>query len=294
MTLFLDALVAGVAIGSLYALIGVGYTVVYNATRVFNLAQGDLVMVGVMLSYLALHVLHLAQVLALLMAVAGVVVLSVFEERVVVRPFLGRGEGGIGWFIATLAFSLVIESAVGDIYGDRPPEAIRSFLPERAIHLGSVTISPQLVFVIAVLLLVVVALELFYRRTWTGRAMRATAEDREAAGLRGIDPNKVSVIAFALGGLAAGVGGFAIAPVVFSNVGVGLTYSLDGFLALAIGGFGSIRGAVVGGIALGIAEQVWDLYVDPRYELVAGMAVLMLVLSIRPVGLFGMRATRQV
>ncbi len=294
MTLFLDALAAGVAIGSLYALIGVGYTVVYNATRVFNLAQGDLVMVGVMLSYLALHVLHLAEILALLLCIVGVMVLSVFEERVVVRPFLGRGGSGIGWFIATLAFSLVIETVVGDLYGNRAPEAVHSFLPQRALHFGSVTISPRLVFVVVVLIVVVAALELLYRRTWTGRAMRAAAEDREVAALRGVDPNRVSVTAFALGGLVAGLGGFAIAPIVFSNVGVGLTYSLDGFLALAIGGFGSIRGAVAGGVALGVAGQLWDLYVDPRYELVAGMAVLMIVLAARPVGMFGMRAARQV
>src|ERR1700726_3534925 len=112
-TLFLTAVITGVSIGAVYGMIAVGYTVVYNATRVFNLAQGDLLMVGVMLSYLCLDVLKWPQAVAFVAVVVGVTVLSVFEERVIVRPFLKKSGGGlwgagIGWFIATLAFSLIV------------------------------------------------------------------------------------------------------------------------------------------------------------------------------------------
>lgn len=116
--------------------------------------------------------------------------------------------------------------------------------------------------------------------------MRATADDREIAALRGIEPARMSMIAFAIGGLVAAVGGFVVAPIVYADVSVGLAYSIKGFIALAIGGFGSIRGAIVGALAIGVAEQVFDAYADPRYEILAALGLLMLILAARPTGLF--------
>jgi branched-subunit amino acid ABC-type transport system permease component len=141
---------------------------------------------------------------------------------------------------------------------------------------------------------IVGAIEVFYARTWMGRAMRATAQDRTAAALRGISPDRVGAFAFALGGLVAGVAGFVVAPIVFSNVTIGLSYSLKGFLALAIGGFGSIRGAVAGALVLGVGEQIFDLYVSPLFEQVAGLGLLLIVLALRPNGIFGRYAARRV
>jgi branched-chain amino acid transport system permease protein len=292
--LVVNAIATGLAIGSVYGLIAIGYTVVFNATRVFNLAQGDLVMVGVLLSYWALDLEHWPQLAAFGFVLVGVVVVSLFEERVVVRPFLRRPAENIGWFISTLAFSLIVETIATILYGNHPPEPVPSPLSGRAVHLGTVTISPQLLLAIVTLLVVTAAVELFYRGTWLGQAMRATAEDREVAALRGIDPARMSTLAFGIGGLVAAVGGFVIAPVVFSDVSIGLAYGLKGFIALAIGGFGSLRGAVIGAFALGAAEQVFDLYVSPRYEILAALALLMAVLALRPTGLFGETGVRRV
>lgn len=294
MRLFLTAVVTGTAIGCLYGLVALGYTVVFNATRVFNLAQGILVMSGVMACYVTLDVFHWPQAAAFGGAVGTSIVLSLLEERVVVRQFLRREGEGIGWFIATLAFSLVIETIIRNLYGDRAPAAVPSFLPVRSIAVGPISIAPRLFFVIASTAVIVVMLEIFYRRTWVGTAMRATAEDPEAASLRGIEPTRISSTAFMLGGVVAGIGAFAIAPVAGSNISLGLTYSLAGFIALAVGGFGSLRGAIAGGILLGIGNQLWDLYVDPRYELVAGLALLMLVLVVKPTGILGSRQLRRV
>ena len=124
--------------------------------------------------------------------------------------------------------------------------------------------------------------------------MRASAEDRDAAALRGIDPSIISVTAFALGGFVAAIGAFSVAPIVLSDPTIGLNYTLKGFLALAIGGFGSVKGAVVGGVCLGISEQIWDLYVGGTYEIVAGFILLLIVLTIRPTGIFGGRLARTV
>jgi branched-chain amino acid transport system permease protein len=290
----LNAIVTGLAVGSVYGLIAIGYTVIFNATRVFNLAQGDLVMLGVLLSYFALDVEHWAEIVAFIFVIAGVVLTALVEERFVVRPFLRRPGDTIGWFVATLGFSLVIETVVANLYGDQPPQPVPSPLPSSPIHIGSVNISPQFFLAIASLIVVTVSVEYFYGHTTLGRAMRATANDRGLARIRGIEPTRMSMISFAIGGLIAAIGGFVIAPVTFANVSLGLTFGLYGFIALAIGGFGSIRGAVVGAWTLGIAEQLFDLYVNARFEVVADASLLVLVLVLRPTGLFGRSQGRTV
>jgi len=295
MQLFFSALVAGVAVGSLYGLIGIGYTVIFNATRVFNLAQGDLAMVAIMASYFAQDVLHWDEFLTFITVIPFVVLVALIEERAVVNPLLRRGErGGIAWFISTLGFSLVIETIVSLLFGTHAIVAIPSPFPVSGFNVGGTILGYRQMFVVGTFVVVVVALELFYGRTWLGRAMRATAQDRDASSLTGISPSTMSMLAFALGGLVAAIAGLAIAPLTFSNPAVGLNYTLKGFLALAIGGFGSIRGAIAGALLLGVCEQLWDLYIGSNFEIVAGLAVLLAVLLTRPEGLFRTTVARVV
>jgi branched-chain amino acid transport system permease protein len=294
-TLFFDALIAGLVIGSIYGLVGIGYTVVFNATRVFNLAQGDLVMVGVMTSYYVLDVLKWPQFADIILVLAFVSVIALFEERTVVRIFLEKtGAASFGWFIATLGFSAAVEAIVLVAFGNHPIVKIGSPFPLRGFHVGGAIIGYRQLLVVVTFVAVIAFLELFYTRTWTGQAMRGTAEDREAASLIGINPVMMSRIAFLMGGLVAGIAGYVIAPITFSDPSVGLNFTLKGFLALAIGGFGSIRGAVAGGLALGVAEQMFDLYIDPRFEIITGLLLILIVLSIRPEGLFRSSAARTV
>jgi branched-chain amino acid transport system permease protein len=289
-----NAVITGIAVGAVYGLIAIGYTVVFNATRVFNLAQGDLVMVGVLLSYFALDVAGWPQWAAFLLVVVCVPLVSVVEERLVVRPFLRRPHESIGWFISTLAFGLVVETIATLLYGDHPPLKVPSPFPSGALRAGSIATTPRYLFAIGTLVIVAVLIEIFYQRTWLGRAMRATADDRELATLRGVRPGRMSLLSFGIGGLIAAIAGYVVAPIVYANVAIGLTYSIKGFIALAIGGFGSIRGAIVGALAVGIAEQLFDLYVSPRYDIVASLALLMVILAFRPVGLFRSTVARQV
>jgi branched-chain amino acid transport system permease protein len=294
-TLFFDALIAGLVIGSIYGLVGIGYTVVFNATRVFNLAQGDLVMVGVMSSYFILDVLKLPQAADILLVLGFVALVSMFEERAVVRHFLKKtGAASFGWFIATLGFSAAVEAIVLVSFGNHPIVKIGSPFPLRGFHVGGVIIGYRQLLVILTFIGVICFLELFYTRTWTGQAMRGTSEDREAASLIGINPITMSRTAFLMAGMVAGIAGYVIAPITFSDPSVGLNFTLKGFLALAIGGFGSIRGAVAGGLALGVAEQMFDLYIDPRFEIMTGLLLILLVLSVRPEGLFRSSAARTV
>jgi branched-chain amino acid transport system permease protein len=293
-TLFLTALFAGLAVGSVYGLIALSYTVVFSSTSIFNIAQGDLMMAGVLMSYFCLDRWHLPQLVTLLAVIAFVVALSLLEERVAVRPFLKRpGLGGLGWFIATLAFSLVIETAASDIYGQNPVVAIPGPFGG-TVSIAGVRVADNFIVAFAAMIVVMLALELFYKRSWLGTAMRGVAEDREVASLRGIDPLRISRLAFIIAGVVTALAAFAVAPIVSANVSVGLTYGLKGFIALAAGGFGSLRGCVLGGLLLGVGEQMFDLYVNSNYEVLAGLILILLILAVKPTGIFGARAVREV
>jgi len=294
MTLFLTALFAGLAVGSVYGLIALSYTVVFNSTAIFNIAQGDLMMFGVLASYFCLDRWHLAQVLTLLIIIAGVVTLSLVEERVAVRPFVKRPVVGLGWFIATLAFSLILETVASIIYGQNPVVPIPGALGNGTVSIAGVHVATKFILAFATMIVVMVALEVFYKRTWLGTAMRGVAEDREVAALRGIDALRISRLAFLIAGLVTALAAFVVAPIVSADVTVGLTYGLKGFIALAIGGFGSLRGCVIGGLLLGVAEQMFDLYVSSNYEILAALILVLIVLAIRPSGLFGTTAVREV
>jgi branched-chain amino acid transport system permease protein len=294
LTVFIDAIVGGIATAAIYGLIAVGYVVSYNATRVFNLAQGDLVMIGVMLSYWCLEVERLPQVVAFLVCLVGVTGIAMIEELVAVRPFLRGRAHGLGWLVATLGFGLILETTATWLYGEQPPLPVRSPLPIGDVSFGPIHIAPQELLAFLALCAIVVALEVFYRRTWTGMSMRAMAEDRELSGLRGSRAGALSGGAFAIAGAISGMAGYVIAPIVLANTTVGTEYSLKGFVALAVGGFGSIRGALVGALALGIGEQLFDAYVGPVYEISVALMLLLAILVIRPVGLFGQATARAV
>jgi branched-chain amino acid transport system permease protein len=294
-TLFSTALFAGLAIGSIYGLVGVGYTIIFNATRVFNLAQGDLVMVGVMGSYFLMVVLGAPTWAAFPAIVVFVAAIAALEERFIVRPFLTKaGSSSFGWFISTLGFSAALESIVAASFGNHAIVAIPSPLPLRSFQIGSVVLGYRELLVIGTFVVLVVLLDVFYRRTWTGRAMRATAEDREAATLRGVNAASMSQLSFIMAGVLAGIAGFVIAPIVFSDPTVGINFTLKGFVALAIGGFGSLRGAVIGGLLLGVSEQMFDAYVSAKFEILVGLILLTLILNFRTEGLFPTTSARSV
>jgi branched-chain amino acid transport system permease protein len=286
MSLFISAVLSGITTGCIYAFVAIGYTVVFKATGIFNLAQGDLVMVGIMSSYFFLDVMHWTFWVTYPLVIIVVVLVSLLEERTVVRFFLNRtGSGAFGWFIATLGFSLVLETVVLTLYGQHATVPIPSAISGGSVHIGQVVVSYQDIFVVALFISVVIGMEAIYRRTWMGQAMRATAEDREAVRLVGVNPVRMSQLGFLLGGIVSGVAGIAIAPLTFSDPTIGLSLALKGFLALALGGFGNLSGAITGGLVLGVAEGLWDLYFGSNYDVLAGIILVLGVLILRPGGL---------
>lgn len=296
MAVFLNCIVVGLAIGSVYGLIALGYTVVHNATNVVNLAQGDLVMVGVLLSYWFLVVLRWPQIFAFIAVVVTLIAIACAEELIAVRPFLTGNRRGntLGWLITTLAFSLFLEGVAQVLYGNNPARPIPSFVPAQSWHVGNLAIQYQMIVPVVVLIIATAALDAFYSRTWLGTAMRAAADDRELASLRGVSAKITGQLSFAIAGGMAAVAAFAIAPIVFADPTIGLEYGLTGFVAICIGGFGNVRGAIAGALILGIVQQLFDVYLDPHFTDAASLILLLLVLAVRPAGLLTRTTVRTV
>ena len=213
------------------------------------------------------------------------------KSAIIVRPFLNRVNESFSWVIAVIGFTLLIQAIAVGAWGARPVAPIRPAISGVTL-VDRVPISGQAVLIVLVLAFLVVATKLFYTRTSYGTAMRATSEDRLLASLRGIRPSKMSMLSFGLGGALAGLGGFLVSSTQFADPTVGLGFTIKAFIALAIGGFDSTTGAVIGGLILGIAEQISDRFIAPEYEIAVGLVLLLVVLMIKPTGIFGARAER--
>ncbi|MEO7008401.1 MAG: branched-chain amino acid ABC transporter permease [Caldimonas sp.] len=279
----LQFIAGGLTAGSIYALVALGFSIVFLASRVINFAQGEFVMIGGMAatSLLALGV-PLAAAMALAVAIAAAVGL-LLEKLAIERASRADVTTLI---IITIGASMLLRGIAQIVWG----KGIRSLPPlsgERPIAFGGATILPQSLWVLGTMLAIVVALSWFFGRTRLGRAMLATAHNRLAAQLVGID---VRLVLFASFGLAAALGAIAgvlIAPIGFTSYDAGVMLGLKGFAAAMLGGLGSFQGAVVGGLLLGLLESLGAGFVSSAYKDAIAFVVLLAVLFIRPDGILG-------
>lgn len=290
----LDPIVSGVTAGSLYALVAVGFNVLYRPTNVFNFAQGDLVMLGAMLAASAITIAGLPWFVGALAALLGVAAIGLLEERIAVAPVLRRSASGHAWVITTLSVSMIVANLVGRIWGP-DPIAVRPppLLSTDSLDLFGITISSYQIALIVATMLLVLGVEAVYR-TRTGKAVLAVAEDREAALLRGISPESLSRWSFFLGGAIAALAGVLAAPLLYASIGLGPALLLKGFATAAVGGIGSNRGALIAGYIIGVAEALAAVVLSPGYQLAATFAVMLAILLVRPHGLFGQPEARVV
>jgi branched-chain amino acid transport system permease protein len=291
----LDTLVTGLTAGSVYALVGVSVNVVYRPTNVFNLAQGDLVMLGALVCASALAGVAMPWYVAALLTTLAVGFISFLTDLVAVAPILARPSGGRhGWLVSTLAVGLIIEDVVGKLVGPDPkripPPPPLTTEPH---HFGPLTISSYQIGLMLIVALIVLGLEAFYA-TRSGRAILAVAEDREASLLRGIDPRRLARLSFFVSGLIAGLAGILAGPVFYASIGLGGSLLIRGFEAAAMGGIGSNRGAIVAGLLLGVAESASTVLVAPGYQDATTLALALVVLLARPQGLLGQARLRAV
>jgi len=282
---------SGLALGSMYALVALGYNITYATSRTVNFAQGQSVMVGAVVAY-ALYVgagwPFVPSVLATLLALAA---LGVLVERVAVRPFLTSAS--IAWLLATIALGVIAENVAMLTFG-KDARAFPSSLAQRAVTVLGAGVYPHELLVPVVGVALMVLVELAFRRTLAGRALRAVAFDHDAARLMGIDVTRTISAAYGLSSVLAGVAGILLAPLLNVSATMGTTLGLKGFAVAIIGGIESARGIVLAGVLYGIVEAIVAGYLGTGVREILGFALVVLVLLARPWGLFGVAAPRRV
>lgn len=283
MDVFLQLTVSGLSTGMVYALAAAGFVVIYKASDVINFAQGDLLLFGTYLVFFAVAQAGLPWSLGVVVTVLLAVAVALAIERLVLRPLIG--EPIISMIMVTIGLSSVLRAAVNAIWGPAP-RSFESFLPAGDVALGPVMLSTGRLLSIPIALAVLAALWLFFRHTRDGIAMRAIADDQQAALSMGISIPRVFGIAWGLAAASAAIGGIMLAGIVGVSPNVA-SIGLRVFPVVILGGLDSIRGAVIGGAIIGLLEVYTGGYVGHGLSLVVPYVVLVLVLMVRPYGLFG-------
>jgi branched-chain amino acid transport system permease protein len=281
-----DTVIRGAQVGSVYGLVGLGLSIVYTATGVFNFSHGDLVMLGALLGLLLWHRLAVTFLLTAAAVMAVTCAVGATTEVVAVRGVARTRQSSVSWVISTLAVSILIEAVTPFFLhaGAFPP-----YVRWHPFLIGQELIIPQRLVLIPIAVGVTGVLALWSSRTLWGRAMAAMASDREGAAMRGIPVGRFSIGAFALGGTIAGLAGLVAGPITQASFVVAIPSTLQGFVAATLGGITCVWGPVVGGIVLGLTLQFTTVYWDPAFANVVELGLLLLVLVTRPEGLLGRR-----
>ncbi|MBH5389531.1 branched-chain amino acid ABC transporter permease [Bradyrhizobium diversitatis] len=278
----LQFLMSGLVVGSIYGLIGVGFTCIYNVTGIVNFAQGDFAMVGAM-SAIALNVAGVPLWLAILLAIVITSVVAVLIERTAIQPVRGDVMRGI---IVTIGVGVVLQGLAAIIWGtDAQP--MPAFSGEKLIHLLGATVMPQSLWVIGIGILAMGGLDLLFRRTYLGQMFRACAMNPFAARLVGMKVETMSLVGFVMSGALGAIAGIVVAPIALTQYDSGLQLGIKGFVACIVGGFGGPVGAALGGLVLGVLEAFSAGYVSSGYKNAIAFALLLGFLLFRPGGLLG-------
>jgi branched-chain amino acid transport system permease protein len=283
-TVFEQAIVNGVLIGGLYVLISIGLTLIFGVMRVINFAHGDLMMVAMYVTYWLFTLYGIDPYLSLLATIPILFVVgSVIQRFLIDRVLTGPQESQL---FLTLGVMLVVQN-LALLFWKADYRAINTYYTGSVIRLGGVFISvPKLTsFFVAVLLTAL--LYIFLTRTRTGKAMRATAQNREVSSLMGVDVRRVYVIAFGIGTACVGAAGTLLSTFYYISPTVGTTFTLMAFLAVVLGGMGSFTGALFGGLIVGLAESLGAVYVATQYRELVTFVLFILILLVKPSGLLG-------
>ncbi len=289
MTDFLQLAFAGLSVGAVYALVAVGFVAIFTVSEVINLAQGEFAALSGLVAISAVASgLPLAAAVAL--ALATVAVVAVLMERLTIAPV--KRMTTLTSIILTLGVSTALKALMLLVWGP-DSRGLPSF-PGRDLVVAGVSIRAQELWILGVTAVVAVALVWFYERTGWGKALRACAEQPTAARLVGISLGRASMLSFLIAGLTGAIAGVVASPIYFSSWESGLAVGLKGFVAATLGGLVSIRGALFGGLSLGILESLVAGYVDTGLRDAVAFVVLILVLVVRPSGVFGRQAEARV
>ncbi|WP_031386632.1 branched-chain amino acid ABC transporter permease [Desulfonatronum thiodismutans] len=284
-------LLSGLTSGSIYALVAVGFCIIYNATGLVNFAQGEFVMLGGMLMIGLTQDMGLAMPTAFVTSIAAAMLLGVFLERVPLG--LARSRHVLILVLVTVGFSIAARGAASLIWG-KTARALPAFSTEAPLLLAGAVISRQALWILVVTMICVALLHLFFQRTSVGQAIRAVSDNRHGAILVGIPVARMVMVSFALSAGLGATAGILIAPITGMHYSAGVMLGLKGFAAAILGGYGHVWGAVAGGLLLGVLESLAAGFISSAYKDALAFLILLCVLWVRPAGLFGQARTRRV
>ncbi|AFZ66763.1 branched-chain amino acid ABC transporter permease [Deinococcus peraridilitoris] len=282
MTLFLQQLFNGIALGSVYSLVALGLTLVFGVLKIPNFAHGALYMAGAYVTYALLTIVGIPYLLAIAIAALVLALMGVVLERLVFHPLRDRSH--VQAMIAAIGVLFFLEASAQKLFG-----AEFRMMPTPyggVVNLMGVTVTTQRLLVIGASLLVMIVLFLFLKRTVTGATIEAMAQNRAGAQLVGINTNRVSMLTFAISAALAAIAAALIAPIALVSPTMGEVINTKVFAIIILGGMGSIPGAIVGGFLLALVETFTTAYINADFADIIGFAVLVIVLAIRPTGLF--------
>ena len=282
MVIVLQQVLNGLTVGSVYALVALGLTLVYGILHIPNFSHGALYMVGAYAAFFVVNHLGSNYWLAMLGAAAAAAILGILSEKLVFSRLANAPP--MHDMIAAIALLLFFEAAVQAIWGAE----FRRIAPPfpQIVRFANLTAPAQRLLIIAAAFGVMLALHLFLTRTWTGSTIIATAQNRQGAALVGIDPAYVSTLTFAISGAIAGIAAILFAPINLISPTMGDLVITKAFVIIILGGMGSVTGAILGGLIIGFAESFGAFYISTDYKDIIAFALLILILSVRPQGLF--------
>ena len=290
MSEFMQFLSSGVTVGAVYALVALGFTIIYNASDVVNFAQGEFVMLCGMITWAA-YAAGLPLPLAALIAIILTAALGVAINKFAIEP--ARGAPVVSLIIITIGASVFIQGGAQIIF-DKQIHSFPAFSDDTPLNILGATIQTQSLWVIGGALVVFIGLWLFFTRTLLGRAVLATSNNRQAAQLVGINTTFIMTLSFALSAGIGALAGVLATPITLVAYNVGIGFALKGFAGAMLGGMGNPKGALVGGFLIGLIEAMTAGYLSSTYKEAAAFIVILLVLFFMPQGLFGNKTTERV
>jgi len=288
MSIFVQALISGILIGGVYALIGIGLTIIFGVMRVINFAHGDLMMLGMYVTFYLFTLFHVDPFISIVITAPLMFLFGALLQKTIVNRVLDALPQN--QILLTIGLGLIMSNSVMLAFTS-DYKILTTRYSSSSVHVLGISISSPLVISFVITVAITIALYWFLLKTDTGQAIRATAQDREAARLMGINVGRMSIIAFGLGSALAGAAGALISPTYYIFPQVGSIFTLKAFVITVLGGMGSVIGATLGGVLIGMAESIGGLYFGSGWKDVVVFVLFLLVLLFKPSGLLGKSRT---
>jgi branched-chain amino acid transport system permease protein len=296
MEILLQLVFSGIALGMIYAVIAFGYQLTFATSGTLNFGQGESLMLGALVGLSLVGTIHGGPYMSYLLMIPIVLVFGalqgMFVEWIGVRPAI-KIKSEFGWIMSTIALAIIFKNVAENIWG-KDDLTFPSPLSAAPFQVFGANVQPMQIAVIVGALAIMLAVEIFNRKSIYGKAVVATSNDRDAAGLMGINTSMVITFSYALSSATAAFAGVLVAPLTLTGATMGASLGLKAFAVAIIGGLTSGMGAIVGGLILGIAETLTGFYISTGYKEVPGLLLLLLVLAVKPAGLFGKTAIKKV